>query len=81
MDGNLSITISSMPSVNDSFDLFDFSSQTGAFDSIDFGSQGFDGTFDYATGALTITAVPEPEMFGFLAGLFGLGLAAQRRKK
>lgn len=49
------------PGVNDSFTIFDnFTSQSGAFDSIDFGMPGFDGTFDYASGALTLTAVPEP---------------------
>lgn len=37
--------------------------------------------FDTATGALTLTAIPEPSAFAALAGLASLGLVASRRRR
>lgn len=80
--GDLLFDFSFMPEVNDGFTIFDsFTSQSGAFDSIDFSTQGFDGTFDYATGALTITAVPEPSTWALLLGALALGFAMCNKRR
>lgn len=61
-----------LPDLNDTFVLFqDFASQTGSFSSVVFDSAGYAGNLDYATGTLTITAIPEPR-----AGMLVLFAAA-----
>jgi len=79
--GDLSFDFGFTPLLTDTFDIFDFTSQSGTFANINFSNPEIIGTFDNATGVLSLTAVPEPEMFGLLAGLLGLGLAACRRRR
>lgn len=64
-----------------SYQLFTgFSSQTGTFSSITFSQAEAAGTFDYSTGVLTLTAVPEPGTVALL-GFSLLGLLVFRRRK
>jgi len=67
------------PTIGQTFALFDFAgTQSGTFDSITF--QGFEGSFDYTTGVLTV--VPEPAHAGLLLGLLILtGLAIRARSR
>jgi autotransporter-associated beta strand protein len=53
-----------------------FSSVAGTFTDINYSAAGVSGSFNYATGDLTLLAVPEPGTWA-LAG-FGLGLALLR---
>jgi hypothetical protein len=68
----------------DTFDLFDFTSSSGAFSQIVVLSplgNGFGYTYDGASGVLTVIPVPEPESYAMLA--LGLGVISvfSRRKK
>lgn len=56
-----------------------FGSQSGTFSSITFSQAQAAGTFDYSTGVLTLTAVPEPSTMG-LAAVSLLGLLVFRRR-
>ncbi len=63
-----------------SYQLFTgFSSQTGTFSSITFSQAEAAGTFDYSTGVLTLTTVPEPGTVALLS-LSLLGLLVFRRR-
>lgn len=63
-----------------SYQLFTgFTTQTGTFSSITFSQAEAAGTFDYSTGVLTLTAVPEPGTVA-LAGFSLLGLLVFRRR-
>ncbi|GAT32578.1 PEP-CTERM protein-sorting domain-containing protein [Terrimicrobium sacchariphilum] len=63
-----------------SYQLFTgFSTQTGTFSSITFSQAEAAGTFDYSTGVLTLTAVPEPGTVA-LVGFSLLGLLVFRRR-
>ncbi len=63
-----------------SYQLFTgFASQTGTFSSITFSQAEAAGTFDYSTGVLTLTAVPEPGTVA-LVGFSLLGLLVFRRR-
>ena len=75
----IDFTNSYTPTLNQTFDLFDFSGQSGNFSSISFLDSGFDGSFDTSNGLLTITAVPEPSTY--LGGALILGLAAWSQRK
>jgi autotransporter-associated beta strand protein len=70
------------PVLNDSVDLFDWSSTTGAFSSIsgtDLGSgYTWDTTALYSTG--TITVVPEPATWGLLAFSLTTVMVLRRRR-
>jgi hypothetical protein len=70
-----------------SFDLFDWSSATGTFSSLnlpDLAAYGlaWDTSALYSTGVLSITtsAVPEPSTYAPLAGLAAIGFVALRRR-
>ena len=85
--GALNITVNEgyVPKVGTTFGLFvlgEFATWEGAFDSITFINPGFAGTFDYASGTLTVTqAVPEPGSIALFVGAAGLGYLLRRRKK
>ncbi|CAN5589595.1 hypothetical protein BH09VER1_BH09VER1_40860 [soil metagenome] len=73
---NLTLLGGYFPQIGDTFDLFDAASVAGGseFDTIAFNFAGYDGTLDYGTGVLTITAVPEPSTPALVA--LGTGLLA-----
>lgn len=81
-DGELRITLLGgyFPGVGDTFDLFDAAGVAGGsqFDDITFNVAGYEGTLDYGTGLLTITAVPEPSAAALI--LFGGLLLARGRR-
>ncbi len=71
--GTLQLNFGSyIPTLNSQFDLYDFVSESGDFTSISFSNSQIKGTFDEATGILTITSVPEPGSMALAFG--GLGL-------
>lgn len=86
--GNLQLLLLSgfMPAGGDSFDLFDFNSVTGSFDSILLptltAGLNWDTSSLYTTGIVAVSgtaAVPEPSTFA-ITGL-GLGFVAWRRRR
>jgi len=70
--GTLLVDFGFAPTIGNTFDLFNFTSQTGTFSAINFVDAGYGGTFDYASGVLTVTAIPEPTTWALL----GCGLLA-----
>jgi T5SS/PEP-CTERM-associated repeat protein/autotransporter-associated beta strand protein len=70
-----------LPDVGDSFDLFDLTSfELGSeFDAILFDEPGYAGTFQYSSGVLTISAIPEPSTL-LLVGMGVLAVARRRRR-
>lgn len=77
--GTLTLDFGFNAEVGQTFDLFAFTSQSGSFSSLSFLNTGYNGTFDYGTGILTLTAVPEPSAaILFLAG-GGMAVVARRR--
>jgi fibronectin-binding autotransporter adhesin len=68
------------PQVGDSFQLFkDFDSQSGAFTGFAFPNPAYAADFNYATGTLHLTAVPEPSTC-VLTGLVLAGFVFPRRR-
>jgi hypothetical protein len=68
----------------DTFDLFDFTSSTGAFSQIvaqNSLSNGLGWSYDGTTGILTVIPVPEPESYALMALGLGVISFASRRKK
>lgn len=68
----------------DTFDLFDFTSSSGAFSQIVAKnplSNGLGWNYDAATGILTVIPVPEPENYALLALGLGVISVVSRRKK
>lgn len=74
---NLSLLDGYIPEVGNSFQLFDFTSSSGAFGTLNLASLGGDKTWDvsnlYSTGFVQVAAIPEPSTsLGLLvmSGLF-----------
>ena len=61
------------------FDLFNFGSRTGTFSSITLMDDRYTASLAYATGILTLNAVPEPGTVALL-GLAGVFLIYRRRR-
>ena len=78
--GTLSITLNPATAVAGNYDLFDFSSQTGTFFAINFVDSGAAGTFDYTTGILSLTSVPEPSTWALLAFSLTTVMILRRRR-
>ncbi|ACB75002.1 PEP-CTERM sorting domain-containing protein [Opitutus terrae] len=68
----------------DTFDFFNWGSQSGAFGTLDLpalaGGLSWDTSQLYTSGNLSISAVPEPSTYGVLAGCACLGFAVWRRR-
>ena len=79
--GTLTIDLNPATAVVGSYDLFDFASQSGAFSAINFVDAGAAGTFNYTTGVLNLTSVPEPATWGLLAFSLTTVLVLRRRRK
>lgn len=69
-----------VPTIGSTYDIFDFASQSGTFSAITFDDPAINGSFDYATGVLTVTAVPEPSVVALLIAA-GVGALARRRRR
>jgi fibronectin-binding autotransporter adhesin len=81
--GTLTIDFGFTPVVGATFDLFNFGSRSGTstFSAINFVDAGYSGSFNYATGVLTVDAVPEPGSAVLLTlGLTVLVIARKRRQ-
>jgi autotransporter-associated beta strand protein len=81
--GTLTLNFGFAPVVGTTFDLFDFTSRAGTseFSAINFVNTGYAGTFDYTTGVLTVTAVPEPGAITLLAaGAAAFTVFGRRRR-
>ncbi len=68
------------PATIGTYNLFDFASYSGTFSAINFLNVGATGTFDYATGELSLTAVPEPATWVLLAGCLTVLMVFRRRR-
>lgn len=77
---NISLINAFTPTVNQSFILFNTGSYTGTFSDVVFANDGLAGNFDYATGTLTITAIPEPTAAWILITV-GLAFIVLRRRR
>jgi fibronectin-binding autotransporter adhesin len=86
-DGTLQVTFinSFNPTLGNSFNLLDWGSTSGTFDTLSLQSLGgglaWDTSALYTTGVISVTAVPEPATSAALAGLGMLGLAILRRRR
>ncbi len=78
--GTLKVSFSGINEEGDSFDLFDFASYTGNFNSFQMDGLQPGQTYDFApdTGVLTISAVPEPSAMAVLA--IGAAMIVRRRR-
>lgn len=80
-NGTLTLDFGYSGSVGQTFNLFSFTSYSGTFSSINFLNDGYAGTFDYASGTLTLTAVPEPASLAlFTMGLLFFVIVVRRRQ-
>jgi len=76
--GTLRIDFGFTPLLANTFNLFDFTSQSGTFSAIQFLNPGYGGTFDHSTGVLLVTSIPEPSsVWLVLAAVVG-GVAFRR---
>jgi fibronectin-binding autotransporter adhesin len=71
LNGTLTLDFGFVPDVTDTFDLFNFATQSGAFTSVVFLDSGYAGSFDASTGILSLSAIPEPGTYALL----GVGMA------
>ena len=73
------------PLTGTSYDLFDFGSSAGTFESLDLpaldAGLAWDTTALYSSGIITVSAVPEPGASALLAGLGVLVLELRRRRQ
>jgi len=66
----------------DELQLFDVTGDyNGAFSSITFTNAALGGSFNYATGTLTVSAVPEPSTYAVIFGVLALGFVIWRRRR
>ena len=65
--GSLTISLNPGTATIGDYNLFDFTSQSGTFTGGITFLGGSDGTFDYNTGVLSLTVVPEPSTWALLA--------------
>lgn len=79
--GVLTLDFGFAATVGQQFDLFNFTTQSGAFTSLNFLNAGYNGNFDYGSGVLTLTAVPEPGTAAMLLAGGSLMIALRRRRK
>ena len=82
--GTLTVTnIGGALVAGDIFDLFDWSSSTGSFASVNLpvlgGGLAWDQSNLYSTGRIAVTAVPEPDLTALFGGLGTLALLRRRR--
>ena len=80
--GVLSIDVTPGTTTLGAYNLFDFASRSGSttFSAINFLDVGAAGTFDYSTGILTLTAVPEPSTWALLAFSLTTVMVMRRRR-
>ena len=80
--GVLSIDVTPGTTTLGAYNLFDFASRSGSttFSAINFLDVGAAGTFDYSTGILTLTAVPEPATWALLAFSLTTVMVLRRRR-
>lgn len=79
-DGTLTLNFGFAANASDSFNLFDFATQSGSFTTINFLNPNYAGTFDAASGVLTVTAVPEPGTWALLVTGFAAFMLIRRRR-
>lgn len=79
--GTLTLDFGFTATVGQEFDLFNATSHSGNFSSVNFLDAGYGGTFDYDTGILTLTSVPEPATAAMcvLGGLLTISLIRRRK--
>ena len=80
LGGTLTLDFGFTPDVSDTFDLFNFTTQTGSFSSVVFVDPGYAGSFDSTTGILALSAVPEPSTALMLLGGLGMTVLLRRRR-
>ncbi|MFA6175068.1 MAG: autotransporter-associated beta strand repeat-containing protein [Phycisphaerae bacterium] len=78
--GTLSIDLTGAATIG-TYSLFGFASQSGTFSAINFLNAGAAGTFNYAAGELSLTAIPEPAPWALLAFSLTTVLVFRRRRK
>jgi fibronectin-binding autotransporter adhesin len=82
MNGTLTLDFGFVPDVTDTFDLFNFANQSGAFTSVVFADAGFAGSFDPGTGILSLSAIPEPGTYALLTlGMVSLWVLRRRNSR
>ncbi len=69
-----------IPEESETFALFNFTEASGDFSRLVFSNPGLTGSFDAATGLLTVAPIPEPGTWTLL-GLSGLALFSRFRRK